>query len=457
MQQKIVLKGLAIVVVAVLVACGSGAEHQAADPILREELAPVAVACPVQVPRDARCLGGKDFNGAYYLIAIPANWQGDLVMHAHGGPALGAPTMARVEDDLGRWSIMVRAGYAWAGSSYRQGGVAVRAAAEDTERLRRIFHAFVEKPTHTFLHGQSWGASVAAKTAEMFASNSAQNQPYDALLLTNGVLAGGTHSYDVRLDLRVVYQYLCGNHPRPTEQQYPLNIGYPAGATINNANIAARTQECLGLEMPRAQRTAQQQANIDTIVRVVRIPEDAIQSHLNWGTRHFQEIVSKRTAGVSPFGNTGVRYSGSSDDAALNAGVERFVADPKAYAMLAHDTDLTGAIAVPILSVKWINDPTAFVELDHFFKKTMDAAGAGDRLVQTFTRTGTHSYLNDASYVGLMQALSDWVHGGQKPTPQGVAERCEQASSQYGAQCTFEPLYQPKPLATRVPERQRPQ
>jgi len=52
----------------------------------------------------------------------------------------------------------------------------------------------------------------------------ASRPPYDAVLLTSGVLAGGTRSYDFRLDLRVVYQAVCGNHPRPDEAQYPLPI-----------------------------------------------------------------------------------------------------------------------------------------------------------------------------------------------------------------------------------------
>ena len=35
--------------------------------------------------------GGAGFCGAYYLIAMPHQWNGHLVLHAHGGPALGAP------------------------------------------------------------------------------------------------------------------------------------------------------------------------------------------------------------------------------------------------------------------------------------------------------------------------------------------------------------------------------
>ena len=49
----------------------------------------------------------------------------------------------------------------------------------------------------------------------MFTSTTQGQRPYDAVLLTSGVLAGGSRSYDFRTDLRVVYQYLCNNHPGP--------------------------------------------------------------------------------------------------------------------------------------------------------------------------------------------------------------------------------------------------
>jgi len=98
-------------------------------PVATAEAAPVAAACPKDVAPIARCLAGQDSAGAYYLIAIPQKWNGHLVLHAHGGPTLGAPKAERAVEDLERWSIMVRAGYAWAGSTFRQGGVEVRAAA----------------------------------------------------------------------------------------------------------------------------------------------------------------------------------------------------------------------------------------------------------------------------------------------------------------------------------------
>ena len=132
---------------------------------------PQTATCPAGLPASTRCLTGQDSAGAFYWIAVPAAWNQVLVMHAHGGPELGEPKAQRSADDLTRWAITVKAGYAWAGSSFRQGGVEVRAAAEDTERLRQIFVEHVAKPKLTLLHGQSWGASVAAKGAEMFATS----------------------------------------------------------------------------------------------------------------------------------------------------------------------------------------------------------------------------------------------------------------------------------------------
>jgi hypothetical protein len=420
------------------------------------EAAPAPVPCPAQVPASAKCLAGTDSKGAHYLIAIPSDWNRHLVLHAHGGPFLGEPTLARAQEDLTRWAVMVKAGYAWAGSTFRQGGVEVRAAAEDTERLRHIFRAHVAEPRRTILHGQSWGAGVAAKAAEMFTRGTVGSQPYGAVLLTSGVLAGGTRSYDFRTDLRAVYQHLCNNHPRPSEPQYPLNIGLPADATMPQADLTARVNECLGLDRPAAQRTPQQQAKVRTIENVIRIPASSIAGHLQWATFHYQDVVHKRTGGASPFGNAGVRYAGSTDDAALNAGVQRYRADPAAYRRFAEDTDPTGRIPVPVLTTKWIGDPTAFVELDEHFRSVMERAGNGDRLVQTFTTNGTHSYISDPTYPTLMSALLQWVEQGTRPTPAGIAAACRAQEAVFGSGCSFAPDYRPSPLESRVPPRERP-
>lgn len=420
-----------------------------------EAARPQVEKCPDGVAPGSRCLTGRDSEGAYYWLAVPPGWKGTLVVHAHGGPTLGEPKPERPVEDLKRWAIWTRAGYAYAASGFHQGGVAVRSAAEDTERVRKIFIAEVGAPKLTILHGQSWGASVAARAAEMFTAATEGKAPYDAVLLTSGVLGGGTHSYDFRLDLRVVYEAVCGNHPKPGEAQYPLWQGLPLEAKLTRAELAARVNECTGVKKKPDQRTALQQRNLKTITDVVRIHDRNLIGHLNWATWHFQDIVFRRLHGGNPFGNEGVRYRGSPDDDALNASVARYRADPQAVAAFGADADPQGRIPVPVLDVHAIDDPIAFVELESYFRDTMTRAGTADHLVQTFTDDHEHSYLSDAQYVAAMRSLIDWVERGQKPSAQSVAARCRALEAEFDPAkgCRFRPEFTPKPLASRVPAR----
>lgn len=439
-----IIRAVAALLTAVHSANAQAAQAQAA-----------AATCPETVAAGSRCLSGRDSSGAYYWFAVPPKWNGTLVVHAHGGPELGEPKADRVAADLARWSVWTRAGYAYAGSGFHQGGVAVRSAAEDVERVRQLFVREVGAPTRTILHGQSWGASVAARTAELFATAANGRSPYDAVLLTSGVLGGGSQSYDFRFDLRAVYQAVCGNHPRKDEPSYPLWQGLPLNSTLTRAELANRVDECTGVRKVAAERTALQQQHLSDILGAVSIPESSLISHLNWGTWHFQDIVFRRLAGRNPFSNAAVRYSGTHDDAALNSTVFRATADVSARADFAADADPQGHIPVPVITMHAINDPTAFVELESVFLTTMRRGGSADRLVQLFTDDSEHSYLSDAQYVTAMRSLLEWVERGVKPTPAGIAARCRSVDAAFSPStgCRFLPAYTPKPLSTRVPSR----
>jgi pimeloyl-ACP methyl ester carboxylesterase len=413
-----------------------------AKPPAPPEAPPQVQACPAGLPEGARCLRGQDSSSSHYLIVMPAQWSGVLVVHAHGGPSLGVPLPTRADEDAKRWAITVSQGHAWAGSVFRQGGFAVTTAAQDTERVRRIFIDHVAKPRRTLLHGQSWGAMVATRAAELYPRS------WNGILLTSGVVAGPT-TYDFRLDLRAIYQHLCNNHPRPDEPQYPLAIGLPADSKLTNAELSSRADECLGVRKPAAQRTAEQANKLKTIVDVLKIPEQSVVSHLNWGTFTLRDVVTKN-GGQSPFGNANVRYVGSTNDVALNTAVLRFTPDTQAVARFATDVDHSGKFAVPVVSAHGIGDATVFVEGNDTLRQRMVTAGNGDRLVQTFVDSSEHSYWGDSHYPPLFEALLNWVEKGQKPTPPGIADRCRQLQTAQPASCRFLPDYAPKPLASRI-------
>lgn len=383
------------------------------------------IPCPASVGKGTRCLSGQDGNGAWVVAAIPANWNHRLIVHSHGGPRTAAPKAEDPLEDLDRFSVMVRYGYAWIGSTYRRGGYGVRMAAEDTDNARKLFWAKFGRPERTLLHGQSWGGNVAAKVSELYAGDARSGWNYDGVLITNGIISGGTRAYQFRASLRAVYEYYCKNHPAADEPAYPLWEGLPLDSKMKKADLAKRIDDCTGVDTPTDRRTPEQAARLRNILAVTGIREDQLVSHMAWATFLFRDMVLKRLDGHNPFDNSQTVYSGSDDDAALNAGVQRFTADPKGVAMLAYDSDLTGQISRPTVTMHALHDPTVNFGVEAMYAATVAAAGRPDLLVQVATDEDKHSKLSDAGYMTALDALEGWIDSGKKPDRDRFQARCE--------------------------------
>jgi len=398
---------------------------------------PAQMACPASVEKVARCYGAQDSNGAFLWFAVPTEWNRTLVVHAHGGPSLGAPKIEEAVEDMERFNVLVNQGYAWVSSTYRRGGYGVRMAAADVDNSRQAFWKAFGRPARTILHGQSYGGNVAAKTAELYALAIDGAPVYDGVMLTNGLLFGGTRGYGFRADLRAVYQYYCGNHPSKEDVAYPVWQGLPQASTLTNADLKARIDACTGVGLKASERTAQQAARLKNILAVTGIREKQLVSHMNWATFTFRDLISR--VGGNPFDNSATVYKGSDDDAALNAGVERFAADPKAVARLAYDADLSGLIVLPTVTVHALHDPTVSFAAEAVYRQTVQTAGRGDLLVQTATDEDSHSKLAETEYVALLQGLMNWIEKGDKPTPQSIAGRCATLEKSVPGGCHFVP------------------
>lgn len=427
MSCRWIVTALAVLGTAALPASAAGAEDEPA-------FAPVA--CPASASPQIDCYEARDANGAWLLVAMPRQWNQRLIVHAHGGPRLGEPKAGDSAEDLDRFAVMVRAGYAWIGSTYRRGGYGVRMAAADVDVSRQLFWSRWGRPQRTLLHGQSWGGNVAAKAAELYALDIDGRPNYDGVLTTNGLLFGGTQGYGFRADLRAVYQYYCRNHPAADETQYPVWQGLPAGAKMTRDDLRKRVDACTGVDQPAAKRTPAQAAKLRDILSVTGVAEKQLVAHLAWGTFHFQDMVQKRLGGRNPFDNARTAYRGSHDDAALNAGVERFRADPAAVAALAYDADLSGLIVLPTVTVHARHDPTVSYAAEAAYKATVDAAGRGHLLLQALTDESDHSRLQDATYTSALQVLGQWLDSGTRPAATAFAETCGRVSQARDA-CRF--------------------
>ena len=143
-------------------------------------------------------------NGASYHLEVPLDWNGEVAVWAHGyngeGPLLcaGAPSLRE---------HLIRAGYAWAASSFRANGYDVATGVRDSREVLRIFEREVGKPERAYMTGESMGGHITAVAIETYRG------VFDAAMLTCGVL-GDTELFDYFLDANVTAAALAGA-PKP--------------------------------------------------------------------------------------------------------------------------------------------------------------------------------------------------------------------------------------------------
>lgn len=408
-----------------------------------------ATACPDPVALIATCYSAQHESGAYLLAAIPTAWNGNLVVFAHGGPAIVPPTASSSKRDLAKYAIALERGYGWVASSYRREGYGVRMAAEDTEHARRFFVERIRQPRRTILHGASYGGLVGAKLIESQARKADGSAALDGAFFNSGFVIGAARGHDFRVDLRAVYQYYCKNLPRPDEPQYPLWSGMPAAAKMTLKNLEALIDECTGLTKAPEARSALQRQNLANILGVMRFSDRFLLRHMQAATFLFREIIERTTLGRNPFSNVGVTYKGSSDDVVLNRDVARFTADPAAVAALKADGEPTGTVSAPVISIHSINDPQVAVEVQSPYRDAVHAAGNGERLVQAYTDEPAHTAQSAPELAASIEALMQWIEQGTKPTAQSIAALCERMRTSHDGPCRYRPEFVPKAYETR--------
>jgi hypothetical protein len=168
--------------------------------------APAQAAPPATTPVD---LVGE-IGGAPFEIRVPANWNGTLVLHAHGyrdradhpGEVDDRSVSAFVNDATEQ--AMLAAGYAIAGSAYSVNGWAVREGIKDMRALAAHFRQVVGKPSRTLLAGVSMGSVIALDSIEDF------HGTYDGALALCAVAAGTPLAFDGTLAVASAYDAVFG-------------------------------------------------------------------------------------------------------------------------------------------------------------------------------------------------------------------------------------------------------
>ena len=158
-------------------------------------------------------------NGAGYRVEVPAegNWNGMLVMYAHGyrgeGPELtvSSPSLR---------SYYISQGYAWAASSYSTNFYDVRTGIEDTNALANAFVDIAAEngrtltaPSKIYITGDSMGGHVAAAAIESETQATAANKVTYAGAVPRCGVVGGTYEFDYLLNFTFAAQHVADMGP----------------------------------------------------------------------------------------------------------------------------------------------------------------------------------------------------------------------------------------------------
>jgi hypothetical protein len=109
--------------------------------------------------------------------------------------------------------------------------------------------------------------------------------------------------------------------------------------------------------------------------------------------------------GGQPFDNATRVYAGSTDDAALNAGVARFTADAAAQARVADEFETSGSLVVPVVTLHTTGDPIVPFEQEALYGAKVNQAGAAGLLSQSQADRYGHCAFESSEVFGAFSSL----------------------------------------------------
>jgi pimeloyl-ACP methyl ester carboxylesterase len=342
-------------------------------------------------PASAAVHATGTLDGASWRIDIPARWNHRLVVFFHGttdAPVVFSPEAAPSP----MFESILARGYAVIQSGYSEGGWAIENGSRDTERLRRYFMSHYGAPRQTLLMGMSMGGTLIALTTEK------QPDVYAGALSLCGAVQPSDALLERGFALRAAFDFYF---PGALGPLVPVPRDYrPDDRTVAKIRAALDSS-------PQATRAllrwygAADARNLAAIV--ASVTDD---------TRNLQ----RRLHG-NPFDNADLIYVGSGDDYALNDGVRRYTADPRAAAWLSRWYTPDGRLLHPLLELHDVRDPLVPANGVYQYALIVARAGHAANFVQQFVDHEGHCVFTPPQVGRAFGELVEWVDSGRRPRP----------------------------------------
>ncbi|CAA2105579.1 alpha/beta hydrolase family protein [Variovorax paradoxus] len=375
--------------------------------------------------------------GAQYNVEVPKNWNGKLVMYAHGYAGDGnllqvnAPSIRR---------HLLQEGFAWAASSYSKNFYDVRAGVEDTNALALQFNAIAKAagrelaaPDRIYITGHSMGGHITAAAIEDEAYATANHKvKYNGAVPMCGVV-GDTELFDYFAGAQVAAQALAGlpKYPTPNWSDISAQVTntlfttFPSTPTATGVKFASVVKNLTGGERPMFDLGLAAGGSFAAVWGVFG-SDGTVNGILNRNTldtNRFTYTIDGDAAGSTALNSAAIKLTAAADANRLRTDGLRWI--PKA----------NGEFRIPVVTLHTLGDLYVPFSMEQIYNKRVAAKGNSNWLVQRAVRGISHCDFTVAEQVEAFDAMFKWERDGVKPAGDDVVTAATVAAPSYG--CTF--------------------
>ena len=396
-------------------------------------LLPLALPSPIVVAKKGPDLPLElegVLHSAAYRIVVPENWNGTLLVYAHGYPQypVDDPDVAFLAEEQ-----LLEQGYALAASGFRGAGYNVQEAVQDTKHLTDYFKQVVGKPDRTVLYGISMGGDITLLSMEKFPGT------YDAGIPLCATGAGITKDIASRFTVALAYDAAFGwldswgqvEDVRDDIEFYGdvwfAKVQPELFVPSYPANFARWEFVRLVNDLPLG--------GYYSYTGPVAMPPAAI-ALMYFATALRAELEARAGGRISS--NLGYVYDLSGAERAYLQGLDPTLdingmlaemnamtdtaGDPWAMAYLRRYGEYSGRVHGPILMAHNIEDPITPVEGTTEYANLVASVGRQDLLTRVYSGLPGHCNFTEDQVLALFAAMDDWMETGVAPTPGAFPE-----------------------------------
>ena len=374
-------------------------------------VAPWSDASRAEAPRAAINRSGV-LGGAEYLIAVPENWQGGLVVYAHGIQRGLGPGAVAVPPIAGH----IRAeGHAWIASGYRAREYQPHLFIEDLVALRELFLKDVGQPRWTVIYGQSMGGHIVVASLEL------RPGLYQGGLAECG-LVDGISIGDYLMAYTAAAELIAGvplldapdkeTFARVLNERVVPALGLPGSYTARGRQFDSVVKYLMGAD----------QAGNDLPLRLQGLPRRYLLNMMH----RSRDLENERNPGLRAASTVHIRYRidaglGLTEDE-LNARVRRLHPAKDARSPTANPVyaERTGRLTVPLLTLHETGDAWVPLSLEQSYRRRTIAAGTDHLLVQRVIRSPGHCGVDGNTREQAFDDLVAWIERGVRPQGEDV-------------------------------------